>query len=62
MKRNLKIRLGWGILLTLSTLLAIYGVHLYFFIVETPGEQTTANLLTGFGTLAVIVTLEGFKH
>jgi len=54
--------LGWGILLTLSTLLAIYGVHLYFFIVETPGEQTTANLLTGFGTLAVIVTLEGFKH
>jgi hypothetical protein len=62
MKQNLKIRLGWGILLTLSILLTINGVHLYFFIVDTPGEQTTAILLTGFGMLAVIVTLEGFKR
>jgi hypothetical protein len=62
MKRNRLIRLGWGILLALSIVLTINGFHLYFFIVETPSEQTTAILLTGFGALAVVVAREGFKH
>lgn len=55
-------RWGWRILLILTILLTINGVHLYFFIVETASQQTTAILLTGFGALAVVVALEGFRH
>jgi hypothetical protein len=55
-------RWGWGILVALSGLLILNGILLYFVIVQTPQEQTLAILLTGFGSLALVVALEGFRR
>jgi len=55
-------RWGWGILTGLSGLLIANGILLYLVIVQTPQEQTLAILLTGFGALALVVAVEGFRH
>lgn len=53
---------GWGILLTINALLVLNGALLYVVVVTTPQEQTLSILLTGFGALAVMVAVEGFRH
>ncbi len=55
-------RWGWGILLTVSGLLTLNGVLLYLVIDESPQVQTTSILVGGFGLLALIVALEGFRQ
>jgi hypothetical protein len=55
-------RWGWAILTGLSGLLIANGILLYLVIVQTPQEQTLAILLSGFGALALVVTVEGFRH
>jgi hypothetical protein len=54
-------KLGWGILTGISALLVLNGAGLYFFIAEMQEERTTAIMLSGFGLLALVVALEGFR-
>jgi hypothetical protein len=55
-------RWGWGILVGLSILLALNGVVLYLFVVDTEVERTVGVLLAAFGALALMVTIEGWRH
>jgi hypothetical protein len=55
-------RLGWGIHLGMTGLLALNSIILYFVIAGSREEQTTAILLGGFGFLALVVALEGFRR
>jgi hypothetical protein len=60
--RSAAARWGWGILVGLSGLLIANGILLYLVIAQTPQEQTLAIILTGFGALSLVVTVEGFRH
>jgi len=57
-----KSKWGWSILVGLASLLILNGVHLYLFIVETAPQQTIAILLAGFGVLALVTALDGFRY
>jgi hypothetical protein len=54
-------KVGWGMQLTISALLVLNSLGLYFFIADRGEEQTTAILLGGFGLLALALTLEGYR-
>ena len=61
MTKGGRIRWGWGILVTLGTLLVLNGLGLYLF--EQTGEgQTVGILLTSFGALALAVAIAGFRE
>jgi hypothetical protein len=53
---------GWRILLIVSGFLALNGVGLYLFIVDTQIERTIGVLLAAFGVLALVVAWEGARH
>jgi hypothetical protein len=55
-------KVGWGIHLVVTGLLVLNSVLLYFYVAGAREEQTTAILLGGLGLLALIVTLEGYRH
>jgi len=64
-KPNLRTKVskwGWGIMVTLSAVLIINGLHLYMIIVETAQQQTIAILLTGFGALSLVAALDGYRN
>jgi hypothetical protein len=50
---------GWGILLVVSALLVLNGAFLFFY--EQEG-QTLWIVLASFGLLALVVSVEGFRH
>lgn len=50
---------GWGILLVVSALLVLNGAFLFFFEQE---NQTLWIVLASFGLLALVVSVEGFRH
>ena len=50
---------GWGILLVVSALQVLNGVFLFFY--EQEG-QTLWIVFASFGLLALVVSVEGFRH
>jgi hypothetical protein len=46
----------------LCGLLCVNGLLLFFVIVDTALEQTLSILLTGFGTLGLVVSVEGYRR
>ena len=59
-------RWGWRILLAASSLLALNGVMLYFFIADSAADsalmQTASVLEIGLGLLALVIAWEGARH
>ena len=56
------VKWGWGVLLTLSALLALNGVTLYFFIADSHLMRTASLLELGLGLFALGVAWEGFRR
>jgi hypothetical protein len=54
-------RWGWRILVGVAGLLALNGVALYAFIVDTHQEQTIGLLVAGHGILALLVAVAGLR-
>jgi hypothetical protein len=55
-------RWGWGLLVTLSALLALNGLGLYFFIADSHLMRTVSLMEIGLGLLALVVAWEGFRQ
>lgn len=55
-------RWGWGLLVTLSALLALNGLMLYFFIADSYLMRTVSLMEIGLGLLALVVAWEGFRQ
>jgi hypothetical protein len=53
---------GWGILLVISALLALDGLIWYFVGPSIIHARLVAVLLIGFGVLALLVALEGYRN
>ena len=56
------VKWGWGLLVTLSALLALNGLALYFFIADSHLMQTVSLMEIGVGLLALVVAWEGFRQ
>ncbi|HSM57507.1 MAG TPA: hypothetical protein VK879_15250 [Candidatus Sulfomarinibacteraceae bacterium] len=55
-------RWGWGILLSLSVLLTLNGLALYFFIADSQLMQTVSVMEVGLGLFVMVVSWEGFRR
>ncbi|MFW5942541.1 MAG: hypothetical protein ACOCXI_12125 [Chloroflexota bacterium] len=55
-------RWGWGILLSLSVLLTLNGLALYFFIADSQLMKTVSVMEIGLGLLVTVVSWEGFRR